>query len=376
MRKIISMNKNINAIKSHSKRPRTNNDSVTAVVGIDLGDKRSTYCVVDLTGLPIGDGVVTTSSDALKAVFGGTGRMRIALECGTHSPWISRLLEELGHEVIVANPRRLRLISESDRKNDKADARTLARLAQAAPDLLAPVHHRSEQTQLDLATIKAREAAVRSRTALVSAIRGIVKSGGSRLAVCSTGVFARSALEACPTVLREALLPLIRIVQTLTIEIRGYDKAIVNMAEKKYPETAAILTIPGIGPLTALTFVLLLNNDPRRIPKSRDLGCYLGLQPKQQDSGKHVSQLGITKAGDGLMRKLAVQCAQFMLGKFGKDCALKRWGLAISLRGGKNAKKRAVVAVARKLLILMHRLWKTQSSFVPFYGSSVEPQAA
>src|SRR5581483_287737 len=162
---------------------------LTAVVGIDLGDKRSTYCVLDLTGALVGEGVVNTSGQALKMVFGGVGRMRIAVECGTHSPWVSRLLQELGHEVIVANPRRLRLISESDRKNDKADSRTLARLAQAAPDLLSPVLHRSEQVQLDLATIKARDAAIRSRTALISAIRGIIKSTGSRLAVCSSGVF-------------------------------------------------------------------------------------------------------------------------------------------------------------------------------------------
>jgi transposase len=207
-------------------------------------------------------------------------------------------------------------------------------------------------------------------------MRGIIKSTGSRLAVCSTGVFAKTAIDSCPAALHDALLPLMHIVQQLTNEIRAYDRAITKKAEKEYPETSAILTIPGVGPLTALTFVLLLNNDPRRIPKSRDLGCYFGLQPRQQDSGKHVSQLGITKAGDGLMRKLAVQCAHFMLGRFGKDSALRRWGLALALRGGKNAKKRAVVAVARKLLILMHRLWKTQENFAPFYGCGTEPQAA
>jgi transposase len=218
------------------------------------------------------------------------------------------------------------LISESDRKNDKADSRTLARLAHAAPDLLAPIHHRSEQVQVDLATIKARDAVIRSRTALISAIRGIIKSTGSRLAVCSTGVFAKTAMDSCPAALRDALLPLMHIVQELTNEIRAYDKAITKKAEKEYPETAAILTIPGVGPLTALTFVLLLNNDPHRIPKSRDLGCYFGLQPRQQDSGKHVSQLGITKAGDGLMRKLAVQCAHFMLGKIRQRLCFEAMG--------------------------------------------------
>jgi transposase len=279
--------------------------------------------------------------------------------------------------VIVANPRRLRLISESDRKNDKTDAHLLAKLGQAAPDLLSPVQHRSEEVQFDLAIIKARDAAVLSRARLVAAIRGIVKSVGGRLAVCSTGVFSKKALEDCPAELLDAIQPLLRIVEHLTEEIRRYDKLVERKLKKQYPATAPILTIPGVGHLTALTFVLLLNNDPNRFAKSRDLGCYFGLQPRQQDSGKHVSQLGITKAGDNLMRKLAVQCAHFMLGKFGKDTALKRWGLALALRGGKNAKKRAVVAVARKLLIIMHRLWKTQEIFVAFPGGAqIEPQAA
>lgn len=348
---------------------------VAAVVGIDLGDKRSTYNVLDLNGTSVGEGAVSTNSDALRMLFSGTQRMRIVMECGTHSPWVSRLLEELGHEVIVANPRRLRLISESDRKNDKADARMLAKLGHAAPELLSPVHHRSEQVQFDLAIIKARDAAVLGRARLVTAIRGIVKSVGGRLPVCSTGVFSKKALEGCPAELLQAIKPLLTVVEQLTKEIRGYDKLIARKAEEQYPQTTSILTIPGVGPLTALTFVLLLNNDPDRFSKSRDLGCYFGLQPKQQDSGKHVSQLGITKAGDNLMRKLAVQCAQFMLGRFGRDTALKRWGLALALRGGKNAKKRAVVAVARKLLVIMHRLWKKQESFMAF-PTTTEPQTA
>ena len=367
-----------NSTKTNSKELKTGTvaQPIIAVVGIDLGDKRSTYHVLDLNGVTVGEGVVSTNFDALRMLFSGTGRMRIVMECGTHSPWISRLLEEIGHEVIVANPRRLRLISESNRKNDKADARLLAKMAQAAPDLLSPVQHRSEQVQFDLAIIKARDAAVLGRARLVTAIRGIVKSVGGRLAVCSTGVFSKKALEGCPAELVESISPLLRIVETLTQEIRGYDKLVARKVEQKYPQTGAILTIPGVGPLTALTFVLLLNNEPDRFLKSRDLGCYFGLQPKQQDSGKHVSQLGITKAGDNLMRKLAVQCAQFMLGRFGKDTALKRWGLALAVRGGQNAKKRAVVAVARKLLIIMHRLWKKQESFIAFPDGVTEPQTA
>lgn len=349
---------------------------INAVIGIDLGDKRSSYCAVDSEGRDLGEGIVSTTGHGLRMVFEGKGRMRIAIECGTHSPWVSRLLEELGHQVIVVNPRRLRLIAESNRKNDKADARTLATLAQAAPGLLKQVHHRSERAQLDLATIKARDAAVQSRSRLVTAIRGIVKSTGARLTVCSTGAFAKKAFESCPASLRDALTPLMRIIEQLTTEIRNYDRLIERKIKHEYPEAAAILSIPGVGPLTALTFVLLLDNDPGRFRKSRDLGCFFGLQPKQQDSGNFVSQLGITKAGDQLMRRLAVQCSHFMLGRFGRDSALKRWGLSLCLRGGGNAKKRAVVAVARKLLILMHKLWKTQTAFVPFPEVPRVPHAA
>jgi transposase len=349
---------------------------IRAIVGIDLGDKRSSYCSLDTEGGDLGEGVVATTAEALRMVFAGTEKMRIAIECGTHSPWVSRLLQELGHEVIVANPRRLRLIAESNRKNDKADARTLATVAQAALSLLKQVHHRSERVQLDLAAIKARDTAVQARSRMVAAIRGIVKSTGGRLTVCSTGAFAKKAFESCPATLRDALTPLMRIIEQLTAEIRQYDRAIERKMKSEYPEAAPILTIPGVGSLTALTFVLLLNNDANRFSKSRDLGCYFGLQPKQQDSGRFISQLGITKAGDQLMRKLAVQCSHFMLGRFGRDSALRRWGLALCLRGGGNAKKRAVVAVARKLLILMHRLWKTQTAFVPFPAIQPVPQAA
>ena len=362
--------------KNSCKMPSCAADEpIRAFGGIDLGDKRSTYQVLDLDGINVGDGVVTTNPDAFRMMFSGTGRMRIVIECGTHSPWVSRLLQELGHEVIVANPRRLRLISESDRKNDKADARLLAKLGQAALDLLSPVQHRSEQVQFDLAIIKARDAAVLSRARLVThyAASSSLWGAGSRCAPlgCSQRKRSKVARRSCsnpssPAANRRAS----------DAGDPPHDKLIAKKVQEQYPNTGSILTIPGVGPLTALTFVLLLNNDPDRFSKSRDLGCYFGLQPKQQDSGKHVSQLGITKAGDNLIRKLAVQCAHFMLGRFGKDTALKRWGLALSVRGGKNAKKRAVVAVARKLLVIMHRLWKKQERFVPFPGAEIEPQAA
>jgi transposase len=302
--------------------------------------------------------------------------MRIALEAGTHSPWISRLLVELGHDVIVANPRNVRMISQSDSKNDPADARLLARLAHVGPELLSPIQPRSEKTQVDLALVRARDVAVQSRTKIVNAVRGIVKSAGHRLPKSSTLTFARKAKDACPDALKSALLPLLRVIEELTREIELYEKLVAQKAETDYPQTKAILTIQGVGPLTALAFVLVLNNDRSRFHRSRDVGCFIGLRPKQRESGQRAPQLGITKAGDPLLRRLATQSAQYVLGPFGKDSRLRRWGMLLALRGGKNAKNRAVIAVARKLVILMHRIWITQEMYEPLRGVAVKSTAA
>lgn len=357
-------------------RPDSRAVDYQAVVGLDVGDRQTHYCVLDLDGEVAVEGAIATREASLRVQFEGKARMRIALEAGTHSPWISRLLVGWGHDVIVANPRKVRLISSSDSKNDPADARTLARLARFGPELLSPVRVRSEKTQLDLALVKARDVAVQSRTRIINAVRGLVKSTGHRLPKSSTRTFARKAKEACSEALLPALLPLLRVIEELTREIDLYETLVVRKAEAEYPETTAIRTIHGVGPLTALAFVLVLNNDRSRFPRSRDVGCYIGLRPKQRESGSRSPQLGITKAGDSLLRRLGTQSAQYILGPFGKDSALRRWGLSLALRGGKNAKKRAVVAVARKLIILMHRIWITQEVYEPLRGVVVKSTAA
>lgn len=368
----VEMKAGVKGVSKATVQPR----DYQAVVGLDVGDRQTHYCVLDLEGELAVEGVVATKEASLRMEWEGKARMRIALEAGTHSPWISRLLVELGHDVIVANPRNLRMISESDSKNDPADARLLARLAQVGPELLSPIQQRSRKTQEDLALVRAREVAVQSRTKIVNAVRGMVKSIGQRLPGCSTLTFARKAKEACPDTLKSALLPLLRVIEELTREIELYEKLVTQKAAAEYPEAKAIQTIHGVGPLTALAFVLILNNDRNRFRRSRDVGCYVGLRPKQRDSGMRSPQLGITKAGDSLMRRLATQCAQYILGPFGRDSALRRWGLSLSLRGGKNAKKRAIVAVARKLVILMHRIWITQEVYQPLRGVPVAAATA
>jgi len=343
-------------------------EECNAVMGLDVGDKETHFCMLDPGGEFVTEGAVVTSEKGLRSLLAGRPRLRVVLEAGTHSGWIGRLAQALGHELIVANPRNLRLISRSDSKNDRNDARMLAHIATAGPELLSPVQPRSAKTQQDLAWVRAREVAVEARTKIVNAVRGIVKTSGARLPKCSTVAFAARARELCPEALKEALSPLLRIVEELTREIQLYDKLVAKKAKEEYPETAAIETIDGVGPLTALTFVLVLDNDRTRFRRSRDVGCFIGLRPKQRDSGMHSPALGITKAGDPLLRRLATQCAQYILGPFGRDSALRRWGLGLITRGGKRAKQRAVVAVARKLVILMHRLWVRQESYDPLHG--------
>jgi transposase len=307
-----------------------------AVVGLDVGDRHTHYCVLDLDGTVVGEGVIATKEGSLRLQFEGKPRLRIALEVGTHSPWVSRLLTRLDHQVLVANPRKVRLISENDSKHDRADARLLARLAQVGPALLSPIHHRSAEIQTDLALVRAREVAVQTRTKIVNVVRGIVKSTGQRLPGSTTLTFAQKARTACPEVLQPALLPLLRLVEALTDEIQGYDRLVTEKANRDYPATKAIQSINGVGALTALTFVLVLNNDPGRFRRSRDVGCYVGLRPKQRESGMNSPQLRITKAGDSLLRRLATQSAQYILGPFGPDSALRRWGLGLASRGGRT----------------------------------------
>ena len=266
------------------------------------------------------------------------------------------MLSGLGHEVIVANARQVKLISQSSRKDDKLDAQTLARLARVDPQLLRPIRHRSEKAQQNLMAIRVRAALLEARTSLVNTARGLVKAMGERLPNCDADNLGTEKLEGLPEGLQETLKPLLEQVESLTEKIKESDVKIEQIARKDYPETELLRQVRGVGNLIALTFVLTVE-DPQRFQKSRDVGCYIGLRPKRSDSGASQPQLRITKEGDVYLRKLLVQGAHYILGHRGPDTDLKRWGLKLSARGGKNAKKRAIVAVARKLGILLHRLW-------------------
>ena len=366
------MKKN-STVKQSPKRASLARGPIT--IGLDLGDKTSRYCVLDENGEVEAEGSVATTKKGMGGKFGCLGRCRIAIEVGTHSPWLSRLLSSLGHEVIVANARQVRLISASSRKDDRLDAQTLARLARVDPQLLRPIRHRGEKAQQDLLVIRVRSALVEARTSLVNAARGLAKAMGERLPSCDAGSLGVERLEALPEKLREPLQPLLQEVESLTEKIQELDQKVEQIARTEYPETQILRQVSGVGPLIALTFVLTLE-DRDRFEKSRDVGCYVGLRPKRSESGESQPQLRITKEGDIYLRTLLVQGAHCILSRRGPDTDLKRWGLRLAERGGKNAKKRAVVAVARKLAVLLHRLWVTGEVYEPLRNSAAKKAAA
>jgi transposase len=343
----------------------------TFFVGLDLGDKYSYVSILDQEGDLIEESRLPTTKASFKRKFTHLQNCRIAMEVGGHSRWVSHLLKELSHDVLVANARKLRAIYNNPRKGDRADAETLARLARLDPELLSPIHHRSTQAQADLAVLRSRDALVRCRTLLINHARDIVKASGSRLPSCSADFFARKVEADIPEPLLPALAPILDTIASLTQQIKSYDRKNEELCSESYPETKLLRRISGVGPLTSLAFILTLEQ-PDRFRKSREVGPALGLVPRRDQSGDQDPQLRITKTGDAYLRRLLVSSAQYILGPFGPDCDLRRWGLRLAERGGKNAKKRAVVAVARKLAVLLHRLWKTGEIYDPFYQSQKE----
>ena len=341
-------------------------------VGIDLGDRNHEVCVLNEAGQVERRDTVVNTAEALTKCFSRVPKgTPVAMEAGTHSGWISRRLEAMGLHVFVAQPRKLRALWGRDRKNDASDAELLARMLRVDPQLLHPIVHRSEQAQIDILTLRSRDALVQTRTKLVNAARGLAKSLGHRLPAASTPCFAAKARVALPVSLHPALLPLLDSVENLSAQIKAMDRQVEQTAKERYPQTARLRKVSGVGALTSLAFVLTVA-DPTRFRRSREVGPYLGLVPKQDQSGSLDKQLHITKAGDGYLRRLLVGSAQYILGSFGPACGLRSFGQRLAARGGKNAKRRSVVAVARKLAVLLHKLWVSDGVYDPARGLAPE----
>jgi len=370
-------------VKKHNKKTNTRAANLARfkgeevgrlVVGIDVGDRFSEICVLDQAGNVVERGRVRTEAHTLYEQFGELSRQRVVMETGTHSPWMSALLEGCGHEVIVANARKLRLIAENDNKSDAVDAFELADLGRTNVRLLHPIRHRSLGAQQDLAMVRGREALVETRTGLINHVRGVVKSHGGRVPKCYSSRFGVVAQESIPVPLRAGLSGVLEALDAIEEEIYRYDCELEQLAARKYPEVARLKQVNGVGTLTALTFRLTLD-DADRFADSRTVGAYLGLVSRRRQSGERDPQLGISKAGDEMLRKLLVNCGHYIIGPFGNDSALRRWGLRLLARGGRKARKRAATAVARKLAVLLHHLWVSGEVYEPLRGCAAESSA-
>jgi transposase len=335
-------------------------------IGLDLGDRTSRVYEVDEGGERTAEATIATTHQGIMRYFANRSTCRVVLETGTHSPWVSRELAALGHEVVVSNPSATYGPRRRRKRNDPLDAEFLARQGRADVRLLHPIAHRPVESQRHLAVLRARDQLVGARTKLINHVRGAVKSVGARLTRCSAESFPTKVAAEVPVELRPALQPLVEVIGDLTQRIRDADRQIAALV-RTYPIAQKLQQPAGVGPLTALAYVLLID-DPRRFRHSRDVGAYFGLVPRLDDSSDSRPQLRISKAGDELGRRLLVSGAQYILGPFGPECDLRRHGQAIAQRGGKNAKKRAAVAVARKLAVLLHRLWVTDRPYDPDYA--------
>lgn len=335
--------------------------------GIDLHGRTSEICIFNEEGEVMERTGVSTTRTALTRFFGRREPMRVAMEACGFSPWVSRLVSDCGHEVVVCNPRRVRLIAESSLKNDKVDAEVLARLVRIDPEFLKPIQHRSEEAQRLRAKLLVRLAFVKARTNWSNRVRGVLRGFGYRVSGKNADSFVqRVDLLKLPQDLQEVVEPLLEQIGQVTSQIKQCDQDLEQLGAT-IPEVAHLSEIPGIGPIVSLYFLLTVD-DPNRFAKSRDLGPYFGLRPSMRSSAETSRYGRITKEGDTEMRRLLVQAAHSLMNS-SHDCALKQWGLSVAARSGKG---KAAVAVARKLGVLMHRLWTTGEVFVPFPDNPVE----
>jgi len=333
----------------------------TLTVGIDLGDQFSQVCVLDEEGEVVEESKIRTTKETFRKWLGGMEEFLAVMEVGTHSPWVSRLLRSMGQECLVANPASLH--RSGRKKSDKIDAEKLARWARSDPGMLEAVQHPGADIQADMAVIHSRRALVETRTKLINRTRGLVKSWGARLPRCDADYFGERAAPHVPPDLKTAVDPLLETIASLTGRIKLLEEQIETLAMEKYGEATRRLTqVKGVGTITALSYVLTVRQ-PERFPKSRQVGPYLGLTPRLDQSGESEIEHRISKAGNVYMRLLLVQAAHHVLER-GPDTDIKRWGLR-KAEGGKRAKRRAVVAVARKLAVLLHHLWQSGEDYQP-----------
>lgn len=341
------------------------NNLTRYAIGLDTSDRDMKVCILEPGGEKVEEITIPLNRHHLTAYFEPLGELHpvIAFETGTHSNWLYDFFTALGFaSVIVADARQLKVISKSKKKTDRKDAQTLAELAQSCPAMLHPVQPRSERARQDRRLLSARHVLVESRTKLVAHARGIVKSTGARLSNVDTDRFP-DLEESLPDALKPILGPLMNAIREINAAISKYDALIHERCEGD-SVIGRLKQVSCVGNITALAFVAAVE-DPMRFLRNRHVASFLGLTPRIDESGTIEKQLRITKAGDNYTRQLLVMSAQGILRRNSPVTDLKRWGQSIAETGGKRGKRRAAVAVARKLAVLLLSIWKSGADYEP-----------
>ena len=358
-------------LKSPPLAARPRQDPDRRIIGLDLGDKSMCFRVVDGEGRVLEEGASTTSSTEIAVFAKRHPGAEVLMEAGGNSPWVQREFCKQGLKAVVTKADIL--CGRRRRKNDPTDAAELAELMRMNSNRIVEVEHKPEDVAVDFVLLKARDTLVKSRTAAINFVRGELKTFGVRIQPMDADCFGRRAAPHVPAELRRALKPMIDEIVGLTARIKSYEKNIKKAVATTYPQAKRFVDeVYGVSDVVALAFVLTIFN-PERFRRARDVGPYLGLEPKERSSGTIKPQLGVSKAGNPFMRKLLVQSAHFLLGGFAvneeRSGDLREWGMSLKRRGGKAAKKRAAVAVARKLAVAMLASWKSETPWDPRYAS-------
>jgi transposase len=334
-------------------------------IGIDIGDLNSHLRFINDEKDIYAAKRIPTTIDAYRRTFGDIDPAVVTVETGQHSSWIIKLLKECGHEVIVINTRKARQIYMNPRKCDKKDAEILARLARDDEITSLSVENRSQQRQLDLSVIQARDKLIGSRTSHITYIRYKVKQFGGRIPSCAAKRFHDIAVPHIQMDLLPLVSPLLEQIRSFTDKVDYYDCEIDRLCHERYQCVLQLLDIPGVNKITALAFVIIIG-DPNRFTDDRTVGAYLGLTPTMNNSGNRERYGGITRNGNKLLRSLLVQCGQNILLKNSQDTDLKNWGMRTMRRG--IPRNKVTTGVARKLAIVLNHLWRTGEEYKPLHN--------
>jgi len=335
---------------------------MTIYAGLDISDKSTHICVMDGEGKIVWRGVCATDPEVLAFTLRKHARdvARVVLETGSLSAFLYHGLIERGVPVVCICARHAKkALSARTNKSDVHDAEGLAQLARTG--WFKAVHIKDSATHLDRAQLKVREQLIKSHHAMVNQMRGLLKLFGLRMGKVTTPGKRAERLEALyaqKSELRVILAPLVATLTALEAQISSSSRSLKARAEAD-PVCQRLMSVPGVGPIVALSFKSTIE-DPGRFDHGQDAGAYAGLTPRRFQSGEHDAKGHISRAGDPMLRSALYEAANNLLSRVKRPSPLQTWGKALATSKGA---KRARVAVARKLAVLLHRLWQSDTSF-------------